>query len=328
MADNRTTNSDSEIMSSDNFWYRTLFKLKLYEVSGESFQRLFNEVMNYRYPDKFQAVAPYGNSGDGGNDGWMASENCYFQVYGRKAASKDNLDYILSKATGDFGKLQSTWGKIDCYHFVYNDRFEGSPAPVIRAVSDLKTLHALKESTVWDSRNLETIFMQLSNDQRAAILGGIPSEIPDFIDSRLIAELLSHLADNVSSAWDTLNQTAPDFIEKIQVNGLTEPVASFLKNYSRQTQDVEDLLAKRDVGLKQSISVEMQEMYRESLTQIPNSDNAANTRYVWMVEKLIPKFASQHPHTFKAYREAAQVILANYFEICDIYEHPSTITTA
>lgn len=312
----------------EEFWYRTLFKLKLYESSGESFQSLFNDIAHYRYPDKFQVVGPYGNSGDGGNDGWIEAEKRYFQVYGKKANSKVDLNYIKSKATGDFSKIQNEWGKVNYYHFVYNDRFEGTPAPIVKAVSDLKSLHNLTESNIWDSRKLETIFMELSNDQRSSIIGGIPSDIPDFIDSGLISELLRHLADTVSVSPLFLDQSAPDFSEKIRVNGLTEPVSSCLKTYSYQTQDVEDFLARRDVGLKQSIATEMQEIYKESRNKIPESNEAANMRYVWMVEKLIPESASKHPHSFKAYREAAQVILANYFEICDIYEHPSTITAS
>jgi hypothetical protein len=315
-------------MSNENFWFRTLFKLKLYEVSGESFQRLFNDIANYRYPD-FQAVAPYGNQGDGGNDGWIPSEKRYFQVYGKKADSKTNLDYILDKATGDFTKIQNTWGKVDYYHFVYNDRFEGAPAPVIKAVSDLKITHNLTESTVWDSRKLERLFMELDDDKKECILGSIPVDIPDVIDSRMVADLLKHLADNISPRLLLLNQTAPDFNEKIQFNGLTEPVRDYLKYYSYQTQVVDDFLEKRDLGLKQSIATEMQEMYEESCKEISNDiEDAANIRYGWMMEKLIPENAKNHPHTNNAYRVAAQVILAKYFEICDIYEHPSPVTSS
>jgi hypothetical protein len=313
-------------MSSEKFWYQKLFKLKIYEVSGESFQRLFNDIASYRYQN-FQAVAPYGNQGDGGNDGWFPDENRYFQVYGKKADSKTDLNYILGKATGDFINIQNTWGQIDYYHFVYNDRFEGAPAPVIKAVSDLKITHNLKESSVWDSRKLEQLFMELDDDQKQSILGGIPTDIPNSIDTSVVAELLKYLADNVSLSMSLLNQSAPNFNEKIQFNGLTEPVSISLINYSYHTQDVDDFLNSRDIGLKQSIAIEMQEIYEESKMVIPNDFDAANMRYVWMIEKLIPENAKKHPHSLKAYREAAQVILAKYFEICDIYEHPSTITT-
>jgi hypothetical protein len=311
----------------NEFWYRTLFKLELYKVYGESFQRLFNDIASYRYPN-FQAVSPYGNQGDGGNDGWIPDENRYYQVYGKKANSDENLPYILSKATGDFDKLKAKWGQIDHYHFVYNDRFEGAPAPIGQELLKLKNQHNLKDASVLDSRKLEQLFMELNDDQKQTILGGVPVDIPDFIDSRLVADLLKHLADNISPKLPLLNKTAPDFNEKIQFNGLTEPVITYLKYYSYQTQIVDDLLEKREAGLKQSIAIEMQEIYEESCTEIPNDiEDSANIRYGWIMEKLIPENANNHPHTDDAYRVAAQVILAKYFEICDIYEHPSTITT-
>lgn len=314
-------------MSHDNFWFRTLFRLKIYEVSGESFQRLFNDIVSYRHPS-FQSVAPYGNLGDGGNDGWIPDENRYCQVYGKKASSETNLPYILSKATRDFETQKENWGQIDRYHFVYNDRFDGSPSPIGQALLTLKKQHGLIEASVWDSRKLEQMFMELDKDQKESILGGIPSDIPDFIDSRMVAELLKHLADNALQNIPLLNESAPDFYLKIELNGIKPPISDFLKTYFYQSRDVDDFLSTRDIGLKQSIATEMQEIYSESLATIPsNADDVANMRYVWMMEKLIPKTVS-HPHSRKAYREAAQVILANYFEICDIYEHPGTITSS
>lgn len=182
------------------------------------------------------------------------------------------------------------------------------------------------EASVWDSRKLEQIFMELDKDQKESILGGVPSDIPDLIDSRMVAELLRHLADNASQNISLLKESAPIFDTKIELNGLTLPISSCLQTFSYQTQDVDDFLSS-DIGLKQSIAVEMQDIYKESRAAIPsNADDCANTRYVWMMENLIPKNVT-HPHSLKAYREAAQVILAKYFEICDIYEHPSTIAS-
>lgn len=314
-------------MSHENYWFRTLFKLKVYEVSGESFQRLFNDIASYRHPS-FQTVAPYGNLGDGGNDGWILDENGYCQVYGKKANSETNLPYIVKKVTDDFDNIQENWGQIDRYHFVYNDRYEGTPSPIGQALLALKNQHGLIEASVWDSRKLEQMFMELDKDQKESILGGIPSDIPSFIDSRMVAELLKHLADNASQNITLLKELAPDFDSKIELNGLKPPISDRLKTFSYQIQDVDDFLSARDVGLKQSIATEMQDIYKESCVAIPNNaDDVANMRYVWMMEKLIPKTAS-HPHSRKAYREAAQVILANYFEICDIYEHPNTITSS
>jgi hypothetical protein len=171
--------------------------------------------------------------------------------------------------------------------------------------------------------------MELDHDKKESIILGVPSDIPDFIDSRIIAELLKHLADNISLKISLLNETAPLFDTKIVLNGLTPPISLYLKSYSYQTQDVDDFLNRRNIGLKQSIASEMQDIYKESRIAIPEDvEDSPNISYVWMMEKLIPENAKSHPHTLKAYREASQVILAKYFEICDIYEHPSTITSS
>ncbi|OQW93959.1 MAG: hypothetical protein BWK79_08365, partial [Beggiatoa sp. IS2] len=310
---------------SESFWFRSLFKIKLYEASGESFQRLFQDIMSYRCPD-FQSVAPY--QGDGGNDGWIPGEKRYFQVYGKKADSEQNLPYILKKAREDFEKLKNHWGMIERYHFVYNDRFEGAPAPIGQTLLKLQKAHNLIEANVWVGAKLEQLFTELSRDQKEAILHSVPADLPEFIDSRAVGEILSYLADKVSNFSDLLTQTAPDFDEKIKINGLAGPVPNFLRSDSYQTQDVDDFLQRRDFGLKQAISEEMRALYQESCAKIPDREvKCGNLRYVWMVEQLIPPKTKEHPHTFKVYRGAARVVLAKYFEACDIYEHPSTITT-
>ncbi|OUD13548.1 ABC-three component system protein [Thioflexithrix psekupsensis] len=314
-------------MNNENFWFRTLFKVKIYETSSEHFQRLFQDVMSYRYPS-FQSVAPYGNQGDGGNDGWMPNEGYYFQVYGKKASSKINLSSVLKKAVTDFNELRNNYGDIKQYHFVYNDRFEGTPAPIGKALLELKKKYNLEEASAWNSAKLERVFMELDYDQKESILYSIPAELPDFIDPRAIAEILKHLANKAIHRVDT-NLIAPDFDTKIRINGLTSPVPDFLRCYSYQQGEIDDFLHKRDPALKQIVAEEMRGFYQNSKIEIPDSiENGANLRYVWIMEQLIPEICKKNPHSFKAYREAAQVILAKYFEACDIYESPNTIITS
>jgi hypothetical protein len=236
-------------MNNENFWFRTLFKVKIYETSSDHFQRLFQDVMSYRYPS-FQSVAPYGNQGDGGNDGWMPNEGYYFQVYGKKASSKINLSSTLNKVIKDFEKLINNYGDIKQYHFVYNDRFEGTPAPIGKALLELKKKYNLEETSAWNSAKLERVFMELDYDQKESILYSIPAELPDFIDPRAIAEILKHLANKAIHRVDT-NLIAPDFDTKIRINGLTSPVPDFLLCYSYQQGEIDDFLHKRDPALKQ-----------------------------------------------------------------------------
>lgn len=313
---------------SNDYWYRLLFKVKLYEASGYAFQGLVEHLYQYGVTG-FQSIAPWGNWGDGGNDGWIPETGHYLQIYGPKATTAWQPTDAVKKATTDFAKLPKKWSDVERYSFVLNDRFTGTPAPVARSLQELQNKHRLLSARSVDCAALESLFMSLAEDQRQVIVGGLPATTPGFVDSRAVGELLSGLADRIAPmAFLMSKNDAPDFDEKIIFNGLTEPVASYLRLYSYQTSTLDDFLGKRDIGLGQAIAQEVRKLYKQSKAIIPASDHeAANLRYGWMMERLIPELPRQHPHSLKAYREAAQIVLAKYFETCDAYEHPSSALT-
>lgn len=59
------------------------FKDKVHQKNGSEFQSFFENVAQKVYPD-FQKVRPYGNEGDGGNDGYRPSDGIYYQMYAPK----------------------------------------------------------------------------------------------------------------------------------------------------------------------------------------------------------------------------------------------------
>lgn len=312
----------------NDFWHRLLFKVKLYETYGTSFQQLVNTLFGYSIVG-FQAIDPWGNWGDGGNDGWVPSVGHYYQVYGPKPTSNTSPLTVLNKACKDFDKLTEKWSGLNGYMFVLNDRFCGAPAPLASALLGLKTKYSLEETGVICAADLESMFMGLDNDKKMQIVGGIPDNSNLEIDPTAVGTLLSHLADSPAVPPAFLSETAPDFDQKLTVNGLTEPVTSYLRTNYYHVDVVDEFLEVRDPGLKQDISNEVGRLYSDSKSAIPDSDgSAANLRYVWMVENLIPDSVKDHPHSLKAYRQAAQVILAKYFETCDAYEHPVNISSA
>lgn len=313
--------------TNDNFWYRTLFKVKLFEASGTSFQQLINQLFQYG-AEGFQSIQPWGNWGDGGNDGWVESKGSYYQVYGPTPTSSSSPVEVIKKAVGDFEKLPKKWEDVKNYYFVYNDRYAGVPAPLAAELQQLKKKYSLIDSRVIAGANLEAMFMGLDSGTRQLIVGGVPSCEISHVDPRSVGELLSHLADKNDMFPSFLHEEAPEFSEKIVFNGLTEPVSSFLKIFLYQASTIDDFLSRRDIGLSQTIAQEVNSLYKKGKSIIPDSeDNAPNIRYVWMVEQLIPDSMKKHTHSMKAYREAAQVILSKYFETCDAYEHPDSTPT-
>lgn len=94
-----------------SYLFKLLFKLKIYQSSGSAFQHLFNQIMTFANKN-FQAIAPYGNWGDGGNDGWDNIEGHYYQVFAPTINSSTEHNKICKKATDDFQKLLEKWTDI------------------------------------------------------------------------------------------------------------------------------------------------------------------------------------------------------------------------
>ena len=178
-------------------------------------------------------------------------------------------------------------------------------------------------------KDLMELFMHLTLDRRQDIIGGMPSADTSFIDSRAVSELLSSLADNAADRLSFLmDRTAPDFDAKLVFNGLTDPINGKLRVLSYQVPMVDDFLDSRDPGLRQAIAQEIREYYKQSKTAIADDvENAPNQRYVWLVERLLPADL-KHPHSRGAYRAAAELVIAKYFETCDAYDNPTSATPA
>lgn len=309
-----------------NYLYRQFFRLRIHESSGEAFQLLFSKIMAYCTAG-FQAVAPWGNWGDGGNDGWIASEGHYFQVFGPKPGTQIKELDAINKSIGDFDKLVAKWGSVAIYTFVMNDRFQGIPAPVGAALKNLKKNKNLDDAGAMGGMELLNKYMSLADDIKQDIVGSIPDIALNFVDSSAIGELLTFLADKVASPLSFLTETAPDFNKKISINGITRPIRARLEANSYQSHIISEFLEARDDTLQQGIAQEIRETYTGSKLAIPETmDDYADLRYLWMVDKLIPPKIQEQPLAMAAYRNAAELVLAKYFETCDAYEHPNNAT--
>lgn len=315
--------------ATQQYLYRQFFRLRVHESSGDAFQLLFSRIMSYANPE-FKSVAPWGNWGDGGNDGWIESEAHYFQVYGPKPTTKIKDTEAVNKAIGDFDKLPKKWGVVKKYSFVMNDRFNGVPAPIASALQKLKKDKGLLHTgTICGMELLQTFMVLPEVDVRQDIIGGVPGEIAEFIDPRAIGELLTYLSEKAAPGLSFLCETAPEFDKKIEINGIGKVVRTRLESNSYQAHTINEFLDSSDDGLKQAIAKEINDTYAQSKSVISNSvEDAADLRYFWMVDKLIPPVMHEHLHSLAAFRTAAELVLAKYFETCDAYEHPNNVTTA
>ncbi len=316
------------VPASKNYLYRQFFRLRIHESSGDGFQLLFSRIMAYCNPS-FQAVSPWGNWGDGGNDGWIAADNHYFQVFGPKPGTQTKELEAVKKAIGDFDKLIAKWGSVLKYTFVMNDRFQGIPAPIGAALKGLKEAKSPLHVDSMGGMELLSRFMSLDDDIKQDIVGGIPDINVDFVDTRAVGELLGFLAGRTSSVITFLSETAPDFGKKISINQISNPIRARLEANSFQSHVIDEFLNASDTALQQAIAQEVKDVYTECKIAISeNLDDFADLRYLWMVDKLIPPSIHEQPLAVAAYRNAAELVLAKYFETCDAYEHPNNVATS
>lgn len=84
----------------DKTYLRLQFWLRIHEKNATEFQTFFEDIMQKAFPN-FQKIRPYGNQGDGGNDGYRPDEGIYYQVYAprkpdeKEAAAAKKLKKIL-----------------------------------------------------------------------------------------------------------------------------------------------------------------------------------------------------------------------------------------
>jgi hypothetical protein len=314
-----------------NYLNNLLFKIKIYESPGNSFQKLFSDIMALR-DAKFQRICAYGRRGDGGNDGYIPSEKRYYQVYGPEYSGGNNnrvVDYAEKKLIDDFNKISAGWEKPLYFHFVYNDYFKGVAKDLIDVLDNLKTKASLTEVHLITSDDLLGYFLELNDEKKSLIINVFPfNYMPsaEEIDSSAIAQLIR----NISTRYNPfsiagIDSDAPDFDKKIQVNNLSKAIHDALRFYSHFVNLVDDFLDTQP-DLAQSVAFEMQKLYAESVDALTTEiDGYADLRFMWIAEKLLTEDARltmTEPSKSQSQRTASLVIMAKYFESCDIYEHP------
>lgn len=112
----------------------------------------------------FQKIKPYGNMGDGGNDGYRKELGIYYQVYAPDTP-KIKESEAAKKLEVDFQKLKNEWKEISQikeYHFVFNDKYSGSIQLLEKVVTDLQINNPNIEFKLFLAKDLEKIFFSFN----------------------------------------------------------------------------------------------------------------------------------------------------------------------
>lgn len=306
-----------------------LFRLAIYEKHASEFQHFFSDIMRC-YDSDFRSINPAG--GDGGNDGYIPTKQHYFQVYAPSAADLlgkipvINYKKASEKLQEDFEKLLKNWKEIKEYTFVMNDRFEGQSQYFGKALLELKESHQTIQFNFYGAHELKTIFNKLELEDKQSILRYPLSDsysIKQF-DSQAIGSIIDYIlesCDKTTTSYSN-NPIAPTFSKKLIFNNLSEQHHYDLKFHSYHIGYVDEFL-KTNSNHASSIATYLKNLYEELEQKIPESDkNKSDIIYLGLYTRIIPEEFKINKAAYSGYIDAAKILVAKYFESCDVFKEP------
>lgn len=288
---------------------RHLFQNKIFKSDGQAFEDIFTQVMNYSEKN-FQSIKPWGNIGDRKNDGYIQIKGIFYQVYAPEDIRKSYVDAV-KKLKVDFDGLKNQWSPVNEFYFVINDKYKGVHADCEMQIQEIKTIYGLVRAKIMTAKDIENILFSLEDDQILAVTGLIPDPANvKQLDFSILNEVISHIMEIPLDKSSEFSTVLPDWKEKIKFNDLSESVERLLDNGYIQVHILEEYLSNNSNFLADSLRDRLNEVYIQA-----KGENNGDDLFWAIVNRLSPK--SQY-----FYQIIVIVIMAKYFEACDIFEEP------
>lgn len=291
---------------------RNVFQAKCVLKDGNEFENFFSKIMRY-YNSEFVQIKPWGNIGDRKNDGMIQSEGVYFQVYSPEDP-KFKISESISKLNNDFAGLHKQWNnscEIKTFNFVINDKTRGCHPDLAIAISDLKKDYPAVTFKIFDNKSLEEVFVKLQESEICAIIGSFPTpeELMQTVDFTYLSQVIKHIM-NLDAPNEKLQKLiAPNYEEKIKFNNLVT-TAKYLDESYFFIDDLNDYFKDNPI-YKEIIKERLSGLYEEAKSKLESPD--AQFMYIW--DKASPDDNIN-------IKKAVVVLMAKYFETCDIFEEP------
>lgn len=288
---------------------RIMFRNKINGADGNAFEDLFTSIMNYA-ESEFQQIKPWGSIGDRKNDGYIPSRGIYYQVFAPEDIRKSYSD-VVTKLVNDFVELKNHWTGIKEFYFVVNDKFNGVNPDSEKAIRKMKDEHNLSRVAFWTAKDMENILFTLDDDKIQVIVGFLPdTEKMNVLKYDVLNEVISHIMQLPFKKIPDGSPVAPDWDRKIVFNGLGTLTAHYLESAYFQVGDLEEYLKNNGDFLAQELKDRITQLYVSEKEEMSGDD-----LFMQVLSKISPK-------NMIMYREAGLVIMAKYFEACDIFEDP------
>lgn len=289
---------------------RKLFQLQIHEADGQKFEDIFTKIMNYSEPD-FQQIKAWGNIGDGKCDGRIKSKGIYFQVFAPEDIRKSYVN-VIKKLEKDFDGLIKEWSPVNEFYFVVNDRYDGVNKDCDKKIQEIKETHNLKKAGFMTPKDLENILFDLEDDQIISVVDFLPDPMRiKTLKFSILNEIIGYIMGLQLPQTKDSSIVLPEWEEKITFNNLTSLTAQYLNNGYCQTGSLNQYLKNNGDFLAEELKNKMRQLY-----VLEKNKGLKNDDLFW---SIVNQASPKAEFSFQA---AVIVIMAKYFETCDIFEEP------
>jgi len=296
---------------------RLLFKNKILESDKQSYEDLFVKVME-NSNSNFQPVKPQGSFGDRKNDGFDKTTGTFYQVY-----APEDLTKVISKAENklieDFNGLKKYWltegFEIKKFYYVLHDKYKGTYPSLLSLINKIALQNNI-EADIFRNFHLEDTFLNLDDNKITGIVGWYPDPLdvqePDY---DIMSQVISHLLDIETPVIQEKIPNDPNFDRKLNFNGLSRHISIYMNAGRIQHHAVKSYFELNSEFVKEDLRQIFTNIYNEGKIIIPDSNTKSDDLFVYIVEKSCPKKTPP-------YYTIIYILMAYYFEYCDIFETP------
>lgn len=297
---------------------RIKFKNRILSSNGQAFEDLFIRIMVVSRPG-FRPVKPQGRFGDKKNDGFIKDTGTYFQCYSpENLDSKENETIVkLNEAIVELIEFWKSISPVKDFFYVLNDKYQGVYPSIEAELAKIEATYNIKANP-FISKDIEDEFLHLPDLEIVDILGGF---LPDYTK---ICNIEISSINEVVSFLTTMPYTKPkdyfpedlNFLHKIKFNRLSDYYASLLTTASHSDFLLKEYFSYNSSFIKEDLKNIFSEIYHEGLANIDDSNtDKPDLVFDYILEKATPR-------NHRSIVNAVLVLMAHYFESCDIFEEP------
>jgi hypothetical protein len=293
-----------------------LFKNKALSSDGQAYEDLFIRTME-EISTSFQPVKPQGPLGDKKNDGFDFLTGEYYQCYAPEDLSKNILTAVnkLQKSADGLVGYWDNISKIKKIYFVVNDNYKGLYPEIHQKLAELRSQYVGIEFELFRTKDLERKILSLDIDTIQRIIWSLPDPQTTQLDPGYLTEVLRHLMNFESDFSENDLPNRLDFKKKIKHNELSEYIGNHLQFAYNSIYQVDNYFKYNSDFEKDELQKKFITLYQQEVESMGLIGDKSNIIFINLLSKICPR-------DNQSIRMAALILMAYYFQACDIFEEP------